>query len=148
MKKTNLILNTIVKSVLIFSIIVSAFSCSSDDDNNNSDDDDLPASGVTLPADRLTTYTGVLAYEPSSGEDIVNLTGTAKITGSSSNYTISFSDNVPSISGITFSLINGQYVYVNPKDSDEGITIDEDNELTVGMTIDNNETAFSSKDDF
>ena len=140
MKKTNAISRTIVKSILIFSLIITTLSCSSDDDNNN----DVPGAGVALPADKLITYTGILDYIPSSGSQITNLTGTAKITGSSSNYTISFSDNVPNISNIKFALIDGEYVYVNPDDVSEGIIIDEDNELTVDMTINGNKTEFTS----
>lgn len=146
MKNTKTILATILKSILAFSIIISTYSCSGDDDNND-DDNSLPNSGVSLPANLLTTYTGTLSYKTAAGESIVaTLNGTATITGSSSNYTISFSDDVPNVSGITFALIGGDYMYINPKDDSEGIIIDEDdNSITIGLTINDNTIAFVSR---
>ena len=139
--KTNL--STILKSLLILSLIFNMSSCSGDDDNND-DDTNGVTNGVALPANKVTTYTGILSYTPSTGDEIESVSSTATISGSSSNYTITFSDGVPSISGITFILVGGDYVYVNPDDTSEGIIIETsgDERLVVDLTVDNNLTEF------
>lgn len=134
-------LKTIFGSILVLCLIISLASCSSDDDNGSNDDTDN-TNNVTLPAELVKTYNGVLSYETAGGDLTETLTGTATISGSSSNYTIAFSDDVPSISGITFILVDGDYVYVNPNDESEGVIIDEDNRLIVDLTISNNITEF------
>ena len=141
MKFPKTILATTLKSIVILCFITSLTSCSSDDDSGSSDEPG-DTNNVTLPADRITTYNGVLSFETASGELTETLNGSATISGSSSNYTISFSDNVPSISGITFIFEDDSYIYVNPNDDSEGVVIDEDNRLIVDLTINNNLTEF------
>ncbi|WP_346883733.1 hypothetical protein [uncultured Algibacter sp.] len=146
MKTLKTSLSAILKSLLILGLIFNMSSCSGDDDNNNDDDTNGAITGVALPARLITTYTGFLSYTPSTGDEIESTNSTATISGSSSNYTISFSDGVPSISGITFVLVDGNYVYVNPEDDSEGVIINTTDNvgLSIGLTVDNNIIEFTA----
>ena len=62
---------------------------------------------ISLPSGSLTTYVGDLAYTPTSGMPIANTSGTATISGSKGSYTVSFSDGVPSLTGLKFDKESG-----------------------------------------
>ncbi|WP_344929653.1 hypothetical protein [Aquimarina addita] len=134
--------NNLFKNLGKVAIVLSVFfiiSCGSDDDG-----DDVTADVfVTLPTETVSTYTGSLGYTPADGMGVVGVTdGTATITQSGSSYTISFSDGVPSITGLRFLGSDGAYASVSSDGSSLGISLD-DGELAIGATIDGNTWAFS-----
>ncbi len=102
-------------------------SCSGDDDNA----DCLP--GIASLSDSLLgTYTGNLTL---NGTEVVNLSGTASVTESNCKmYTVSFSDNVPSITGVQFiaNTNNSTFTYVN-SNATVTVTLTEGS-LTVSKT--------------
>ncbi|KAA1244002.1 hypothetical protein [Aquimarina sp. RZ0] len=124
---------TLVLSVLFIS------SCGSDDDGGTV----IANVFATLPADVLDTYDGELTYTPADGMGIVaGVEGTATISRSGETYTISFSNEVPAITGLRFiGEDDGNYASVGTDGSATGISIDDD-ELTVGAAIDGNAWAF------
>lgn len=126
MKTISNITKTFVKTTLVMMVLTFMItSCGSDDDGNeDSSDDDF----VTLPSASASTYTGTLTYTGSTGTIVVPEGATATISGQSSNYSISFSDGVPTIGSLQFVLLNG--VYVTTGSSNIVIRI-EDDELTV-----------------
>jgi len=136
MKIQNKFLRNLSKVALVVSVLFIS-SCSSDDDNPVEDQ------FVTLPAAVVTTYDGELTYTPASGMGlVVNEPGTATISGSGSTYTISFSNGVPSITGLRFiGSGNGSYATVSTNGSVAGIDIEND-ELTVGATVGSDVWAF------
>ncbi len=132
-------------TVIVLSLIFILTSCSKDDDDN------APLAAVnyvSLPNNLLKTYTGILVYNPASGNEIIDvISGTATISGNSSNYTISFNNGVPNLTNIRFVLINGQYIHAASNDSDEGIVLrdlDED-QLTIGISKNSNSWEFTSQ---
>lgn len=115
LKKTLL---QLVKITLVFTLFSCLFSsCSKDDDNN------LIPLVDKIPQSALRTYNGGLSYTTQDGEEFFNLNGTATLSESSNGvYTISFSDNIPSIQGISFDLLglnsygyeeNNNEIYLN-----------------------------------
>jgi len=107
------------------------------------DEDPTPdVLNVELPSEVTTTYEGVLTYTSSDGNVISALDGQAEIVESGSNYKIEFSDGVPSISGVSFSNADGEYVSVSSSSSISGIVIDGD-DLDIGVTDSGNVWAFS-----
>lgn len=99
---------------------------------------------VPLPESMVTSYTGDLSY--TAGINIIaNNNGTATIAKTGDTYTISFSDNVPSITGIQFSLEqNGDYASVALDGSTTGISIDETT-FSIGVTKDGKTWAFTGQ---
>jgi hypothetical protein len=98
---------------------------------------------ATIPAAQVTTYTGNLAYTGATGEIVANeLTGKATITGSSAGYTITFSDNVPSVSGLKFSGKDGSYATVAEDGSVSGISIGSNN-ISIGFVKGGSNWAFT-----
>jgi len=86
----------------------------------------------TIPSSDLTGYVGTLNYA-GNGETIVVPSGAeANISGSIGDYTISFSDGVPSITGLDFVLANGVFV---TQGSNNSAVIIEDGELTLTVQI-------------
>lgn len=139
MKSKNNVLKNLSKVAIVLSVFLIT-SCGSDDDSGDDVVTDLFA---TLPAETVTTYTGSLAYTPSNGMGVIVVTdGTATISQSGGSYTISFSDGVPSITGLRFLGNEGAYASVSADGSSLGITIDDD-ELAVGATIGGNAWSFS-----
>jgi len=144
MKTLNLFNYVILKSSTFVALLfLVSVSCSSDDDNNN-----LADNFASLPTSNLVTYSdGSVTYNGSNGTVIVNAnTATATITGTSANYTISFSDNVPSITNIRFARIDDTYksVIINgTNDSAQSIVID-GNTLAIASNINGNTWAFSN----
>ncbi|WP_378172839.1 hypothetical protein [Aquimarina sp. SS2-1] len=136
MKTKNNFFKNLSKVVLVLSILMIA-SCGSDDDG-------AVDAGVILPAELVTTYDGSLTYAPTNGTTIINTSGTATITRSGNSYTISFSDGVPSITGVTF-IQTGDTVFVSASvgTPTSGIAIN-DAELSVGITIDGNVWTFGT----
>ncbi|WP_299902311.1 hypothetical protein [uncultured Aquimarina sp.] len=137
MKLQNKLFGKLTKVMLVLSVMFIS-SCGSDDDGT------VPAEPfVALPSEVLTTFSGELTYTPASGMGIVaGVQGTATISVSGTNHTISFSDGVPSITGIRFlGSSNGNYASVGTSGSVAGIVI-EGNELTIGATMDSNVWAF------
>lgn len=87
-------INSIVFKSMLFLFVALAISCSNDDND---------PSFSTLPAQSVTTYTGSLLYTGTGGGSVLNATtGMATISGNSGNYTISFSDGVPSVNNLSF----------------------------------------------
>ncbi|WP_299251386.1 hypothetical protein [uncultured Aquimarina sp.] len=129
MKTRNNFLKNLSKVVLVLSVLFIT-SCGSDDDGVVAD------AFVTLPTDLLTTYNGELTYTPGDGMGIVaGVDGTATISGSGSTYTISFSDGVPSLTGLRFiGNGNGSYASVATDGSSAGISIESD-ELRIGARV-------------
>ena len=87
---------------------------------------------VTLPSSIATSYVGTLGYSGASGTAIANpVSGTATISGSKGNYTVSFSNAVPSLAGLQFEKKNGSYATVSKNGSSTGIVI-EGSTFTIG----------------
>lgn len=103
-------------------------SCSSDDDNG----DCLP--GIAeLSASALGEYGGTLTL---NATEVLNLQGTATIAESGcKTYTVSFSDDVPSITGVKFvATSNGTvFTYVNGN-ATTTVTINEEGDLNIAKT--------------
>ena len=95
-----------------------------------------------IPASIETVYTGILTYSGSNGDLIENNNGTATITKNGSTYSITFSDNVPSISGLKFKDNNGSYATIGTSGSQAGININGDN-IEISVSEDGNNWAFS-----
>lgn len=114
------------------------FSCQKDEvptDNNNN-------TTVNIPSSSLTTYEGSLNYTSASGQYVSTIDATATIEKNGSTYSISFSDNVPTITGLVFENRDGEYASLNSSNSMSGIVID-DEDLDIGVTSDGNTWAFS-----
>jgi hypothetical protein len=79
---------------------------------------------VDLPTENLTTYNGKLGYNANDGSlPIANdSTGKATIAQSDKSVTITFSNNVPSVSGIKFIKSGSDYVSVSDNNSAAGIS--------------------------
>ncbi|WP_299188872.1 hypothetical protein [uncultured Aquimarina sp.] len=138
MKTQNNFLKNLSKVALVLSILLIS-SCGSDDDGTPAEE------FVTLPAQVLTSYTGNLVYTPGDGSGpIINTSGTATVAVSGNTYTISFSDGVPSISGLVFLAGSGNnFVSASAGQSTTGISV-EDGDLAVGATNNGNTWAFST----
>jgi len=121
-------------------VLVLTAACGSDDDGAV-----VPVEQfVALPAEVLTTFPGTLSYTAGDGTLIIaDVPGTATISVSGTNHTISFSNDVPSITGIRFlGSSNGNYASIGTSGSVAGIVI-EGNELTVGAVINGNSWSFN-----
>lgn len=86
---------------------------------------------VTLPAASVTSYVGTLGYNGASGTIANALSGTATISGSKGNYTVSFSNAVPALKGLQFEKKNGSYATVSKNGSSAGVVVD-GNTITIG----------------
>jgi hypothetical protein len=96
-----------------------------------------------LPSEFIATYTGSLGYTPNGGLPIANATsGQATITQSSKVVTISFSNNIPSLTGLRFKKTNGVYASVAIDGSVAGIKF-EANSASIAYTKDGNSWAFN-----
>jgi len=108
--------------MLKFFIVLTVFcSCSDDDDPITSVDG---ATSVELPSSLVTSYSGVLQYNVNFIPVTNELDGTATIveTGDKT-YTITFSDDVPEITGLTFIENGGTYASASTSDSSEGVSL-------------------------
>jgi len=105
------------------------------------DDEPVIDSANTLPAEALDVYTGALTYTSSTGEIITTLNGTASISISGNKYDITFSDDVPAISGLSFVESNGAYATTSDSNV-TGISIDGD-DLSVASSQNGNNWAFN-----
>jgi hypothetical protein len=99
---------------------------------------------VALPSENVTSYTGDLGYTGSSLPIANPGNGKATISQSGTNVTISFSDGVPSISGIKFQKSGSNYVSVSEDGSVAGISFSGDN-VSIGVTKDGGTWSFSGK---
>ncbi len=135
MKTLNLKSFALIVSTLI---CLTLFSCKKDevptDTNNNTT--------VTIPASSLTSYTGALNYTSTTGQVVNEPNATATIEKNGSTYSISFSDNVPTISSLEFKDEDGEYASLSSSNSMSGIVIDGD-DLDIGATNNGNTWAFS-----
>lgn len=120
----------IMKSLVLIAVIsLTIVSCKKED--------------IKLPSKSLTTYVGNLAYTPITGMPITNTAGTATISGSKGNYTVSFSDNVPSLTGLKFDKeSNGSYATQSNNGSVTGVTIN-DNIFNIATVKTEGQWAFS-----
>ena len=116
-------------SILILALIVGFTSCGSDDDGDDGGSNDTEA---TIPSDELRGYVGTLTYTGTEGTIAVPSGAEADISGSPGDYTISFSDGVPSITGLNFELESG--VFITQGSSNTVVVID-DGELTIQVQI-------------
>jgi VCBS repeat-containing protein len=115
-------------SGLITVLILTVFSCKKD---------------VKLPSDAVTTYVGSLAYTPTIGSPIANTAGTATISGSKGNYSVSFSNSVPSLTGLKFDKESGgSYATQSEDGSTTGITIN-DKSFNIAVVKSDGQWAFS-----
>ncbi|WP_299890092.1 hypothetical protein [uncultured Lacinutrix sp.] len=132
--------STVVKTVLILTLLLS-FSCSKDDDNS----EPQGVTYVTLPASVINTYTGTLAYQtPSATVPIENTNGTATIVATGDKvYKITFSDGVPELTGFRFISSNGNFTSATTGNSSEGVSINGGTELSVGITANGSNWSFS-----
>jgi len=131
-------LNYIGQITIVLSLLF-LFSCAKDpiDPPSTNEYADLPSSLVK-------SYTGDLSYVPASGMLIASNNGTATISKSGDTYTISFSDNVPSITGLNFKLDSGgSYASVSSDGSVTGISLD-DEDFDIGATEGGNTWSFAS----
>ncbi len=94
-----------------------------------------------LPSTALTTYTGTLVYSPAVGEVTTTVSGTATISLVRNEYNIDFSDNVPSVIGLTFVESDGDFT-TGPGADQTVLTIDGD-ELTIASFKDLNSWSFN-----
>ena len=118
------ILNVFV--LCLFALL--SFSSCSDDDN-----DDCNPALAELSSDATGAYTGILTF---NGTQVVNQSGTATITESScKTYTISFSDDVPSITDAQFigTSNNTVFTYVS-SDATTSVAIDEEGDLALSSS--------------
>ena len=138
MKIQNIFLKNVGKIVLVLTVLLTT-SCGSDDDAATAD------AFVTLPEPLLTSYTGALNYTSSDGSlPIINTSGTATVALSGNTYTINFSDDVPTISGLVFlQNSNGDFISASAGQSASVISL-EDGDLAIGATINGNTWSFSS----
>ncbi|MFD2561818.1 hypothetical protein [Aquimarina rubra] len=136
MKTKNNLLKNLSKVVLVLSVLM-IVSC------GDNDDDGAVAQFATLPAETVITYNGELSYTSADGMNIVaGVDGTATISGSGTVYSISFSNGVPSITGLRFiGSGNGSYATVSTDGSAAGIEIENGN-LTVGAQVNGNSWGF------
>jgi hypothetical protein len=98
---------------------------------------------VALPAENITTYTGKLGYAANDGSlPIANeTTGKATIAQSDKVITITFSDNVPSVTGIKFIKSGSDYVSVSENGSAAGISFT-GNAVKIAVTKDGKNWGF------
>jgi hypothetical protein len=96
---------------------------------------------VALPTENITTYTGNLGYT-GTGAPIANLTGTATITQSDKVVNITFSDNIPAVTGIKFIKNGNDYASVSENGSVAGISFT-GNTVKIAVTKDGGTWAFS-----
>ncbi len=103
----------------------------------SSDDDASPASAfVELPSTVVGTFTGDLSYTKPGAMPISNSgDGTATLTKTGDKtYSISFSDGVPTITGLKFqSASSGSYATVASDGSTAGMTLSS-NSMAVSVT--------------
>ena len=127
MKTTKNVFRNVSKVVFVLSVLLME-SCSSDDDGGETTAD----ASLILPAALVTSYTGSLVYTPGGSLPIINLEGTATLSIIDGAYTITFSDDVPSISGLIFiEEEDGDFVSVSVGTSVGGISL-EDGDLAIG----------------
>lgn len=136
MKTIQNILSVTLKSILFLSLVLIT-SCSKDDDLNPF----TPNENAELPANLVgRVFEGPISYESADGSILVEtLTGESVISGTRGNYTISFNNSIPSITGIDFYLVSGMYIYNNPNDEEESIALDQVR-LAIDLTINGNST--------
>ncbi len=96
-----------------------------------------------LPAEYVATYTGSLGYNITTPTPIANATsGQATITQSNKVVTISFSNGVPSITGLRFKKSGSNYASIATDGSVAGINF-EGTKANIGYTKDGNTWAFT-----
>lgn len=159
MKNLNKQFSTALKALLVLTLLFS-FSCSSDSEDepnqpntsgNTEENGGNENSGgeaevvfVTLPESVLTSYDGILTYN-----DFLNADGDAELASTGGNvYEITFSDDVPDITGLQFIAGNndGEYVSYAEGESVEGVTVNTDGELDLAVPTSNGDnTGFSGE---
>ena len=115
-------------SFLMLALIIGFTSCGSDDDGDDGGSDNTTS--ATIPSDDLTGYVGTVTYTGPDGTIAIPSVAEADISGSAGNYTISFSNGVPPITGLNFILENG--VFITQGSSNSVVVID-NGELTVSV---------------
>lgn len=96
-----------------------------------------------LPAEYVATYTGSLGYNITTSNPITNTTsGQATITQSNKVVSISFSNGVPSITGLRFKKSGSNYASIATDGSVAGINF-EGTKANIAYTKDGNNWAFT-----
>ena len=126
-----------IKSLALFLVLGTILTSCTASLIEDPDEDEIPSS---IEA----TYTGILSYSSSTGDKKENDSGTATISKNGSTYTISFSDGVPSLSGLKFKDNNGSYATIGTSGSLSGINIDGD-KLEMSASKDGNSWAFNGE---
>ncbi|WP_299889140.1 hypothetical protein [uncultured Lacinutrix sp.] len=133
MKTSKKITPILLKSFLILSLLLSLTSCSKNDDNV------LEAVTNNLPSSVLRTYTGPLSYTADGEEEIINNPATATISGSNGVYSISFSNDIPSLTGLSFERVGP--INFHYEEGDNEIVIN--TVLVIDFTVNGNLIEFS-----
>ncbi len=123
-------------SKIVFALIFFTFISCSDDKNVAPEG----AQFVDLPNSLLTDYNGSVNYNNTIIE--VDATATISKTGNKV-YKVSFSDEVPEITGLHFIENDGTFASASGSDSAEGVGLRTGN-LSVGVTNDGKQWQFSS----
>lgn len=132
-----------MKTLKAFTILILIVSLSATFACSNKDDNPKPTAIVNLPAAVITTYKGSLSYSGKDGTVKANGDdGTATITKNGSNYTITFSDGVPALSGLSFIANSGDYASVGENGSVAGVSI-RSSRIDISVTMDGNVWGFS-----
>lgn len=126
-----------LRQILVLTIASSMSFISCEKNNDTGPGNNVP---VELPAERIGTYTGQLAYyNLSSNVAVANdISGKATIekTGDKT-YRITFSDGAPIISNLKFKLVTaGSYATINADGSIAGMTLDSE-DLSIAVTTAN-----------
>lgn len=141
MRKLKRIKPMVFNALLIHYFLVSILSCTINSDNLTAAAPIIGITNATLPEALLKTYNGALEYEDEDDTKITETNATATISRTNSKYTISFSNNVPSLSNITFTFIDGKYVF-KVEDPLKGIIIKTNSKLEIDLEINNNSWQF------
>lgn len=124
-------------SSFLHKVLLLAFLCGVAPACSNDDDSASPASAyVELPSNVVGKFTGDLSYTKPGTMPIANSgDGTATLTKTGDKtYSVSFSDGVPTITGLRFqSGTTGSYATVSSDGSTAGMTLSSNN-LAVSVT--------------
>lgn len=136
------ILNLKLLPLLMISVLClfTLASCGDDVDTN----EELELLGFTaLPSSALTSYSGYLGFENTSGDEVEEISGTATIRKTGDTYAIDFSNNVPSITSRKFILDkdDNDYISVDTENPEDGIII-KGTKLVIQLTVKGNDWEF------
>jgi len=127
-----------LKFLLILTVLCS---CSDSDDSGPAPEG---ATSVELPSDLVDSYSGALQYIVNQLPVTTEADGTATLVETGDKvYKVTFSNDVPEITGLTFIENDGTYASASASNSIEGVSL-RSGSLTVGLTVGDERWAFSS----